>query len=293
MTEPHESPVRPATETAGSVADSAWLELKLAWGLHNKRPEELDTAERQRLGRIVEKQRQLETLILGSPEALGIVVSPPALQARLDEIRARYSQPEAFHADLQQLGLDESGLEQQAARDLHLEGVLERIASHAGPVTETDAEIWYRLHPAAFRQPERRTIRHILIVFDSAAERDQAARTLNDIRQQVRTADDFARQALRFSQCPTAMEGGMVGTVTAGKLYPELDAVAFCMAEGEVSAVTESEMGLHLLRCDQIHPVVELDFPGIKDRIIARLSDERRQAAQKAWIRERLQQQKG
>lgn len=275
--------------TAASAAlphNSAWLELKLAWGLHNKRPEDLDSTEREKLARVVQKQHQLEALILGSSEASTVVVSPQALAARLAEIRGRYPNQDDLDADLNQLGLDEHDLEREAARDLHLEGILERVSSWSEPVSDTDAEIYYRMHPKAFQRPEQRTIRHILIVFDTPEERAAAETTLNSARQKIKTVEDFAQQALRHSQCPTAMEGGKVGTVGRGKLFPELDAVAFALEMGELSAVTESEMGLHLLRCDEIHPAQELTFASVKARIVTHLQEERRQATQKAWLRE-------
>lgn len=50
------------------------------------------------------------------------------------------------------------------------------------------------------------------------------------------------------------MEGGLLGNVTPGKLYPELEPVAFALTAGQISPVVESEIGFHILRCDEIHP---------------------------------------
>ena len=56
----------------------------------------------------------------------------------------------------------------------------------------------------------------------------------------------FAELALKHSECPTALQGGVLGIVPRGKLYPELDAVLFSIKAGEVSEIVESEIGFHL-----------------------------------------------
>lgn len=267
------------------MTNTAYLELKLAWALHGSSPDKLEAPERAKLARTADAQRRLEGLILGSPEATGVVVTPQAVAERVAEIRQRYDTPAEYHADLARLGLDESGLETEVARDLHIEGIMERVVSQIPLASETDAEIYYRLHPAAFTQPERRTVRHILITYDNDTEKAQAIDTLNGLKPKAGSEKAFADQALRHSQCPTAMEGGLVGTVARGKLYPELDAVLFTLNMGALSDVIETEIGLHLLRCDAIQPEVIHPFAEARARILDHLNDQRRQAEQKRWIK--------
>lgn len=267
------------------MTNTAYLELKLAWALHGSSPDKLEAPVRAKLARTADAQRRLEGLILGSQAASGVVVTPQAVAQRVAEIRQRYDTPGEYQADLARLGLDEPGLETEVARDLHIEGVLERVVSQVPAATDTDAEIYYRLHPRTFEKPEGRVARHILITYDSDTEKARAIATLNELRPKVGSEKAFADQALRHSQCPTAMEGGLVGTVTRGKLYPELDQALFTMAPGTVSEVIETEVGLHLLRCDTIHPGQPPPFAEARDRILEHLNDQRRQAEQKRWIK--------
>lgn len=149
-------------------------------------------------------------------------------------------------------------------------------APSATPVTETEAEIFYRLNPGRFARPERRTVRHILITYDTPEERAAAAALLNDLAAKLRAGADFAKLALRHSQCPTAVQDGLVGSVPRGQLFPELDAALFALAAGEVSAVLETEIGLHILRCDAILPADTIPFADVRDRIVAALNAQRR-----------------
>ncbi len=266
----------------------AYLPFKLSQELFHKPPRDLDAAETARLHQVVALQTRIETAVLASPEALGVVVPPASLAARLDEIRKRYGSREEFLADLLGNGLDEAELEAAIARELRLEAVLERVSARAAAVSDMEAEIYYRLHPAAFARPEMRRLQHILITFDDPAGRTKAETTLLALRQQLSDADSFASAALKHSQCPTALEKGMIGTVKPGQLYPELEPAAFSLAEGEISPPTESPMGLHLLRCDAILPGETLSFSEARDRIIDHLTEQRRQTCQRGWIKSLL-----
>ncbi len=264
---------------------SAYLELKLAWALYQRPPQQLAQAESTKLDAVAGRQRLLEAKILSSPEAAQAVVTPVSVADRLAEIRARYTDAEAFTADLGGIGLDVSGLEAEIARDLRIEGVLDHISVSVPPATDVDAEIYYRVHLGRFVQPERRTLRHILVTFSGAAEKQSAQALLDDLRCRIVDADDFGDCALRHSHCPTALEGGILGTLSRGKLYAELDAVAFGLTAGGLSTTIETSVGLHLLRCDEIHPAITPQFFDVRERILDSLNETRRKIAMKEWIK--------
>ncbi len=262
----------------------AYLELKLSWELFHKAPDTLSGEERTRLDKVARRQRDIEHCILTSPEAADVVIPASTLEARLGEIRQRYADTSELSADLARLQVTESVLADAVARDLRVEAVLERVAAQAEPVSEVDAEIYFRLHPQAFERPEMRHLRHILLTFETPEQKAKAQATLEQLRPTLATAEDFAAAALRHSQCPTAMQGGQLGLIKPGQLYAELEPVAFALAAQAVSAVAESPMGLHLLRCDKIVPAIRANFAEARARIIEHLTDKRRAAAQKAWL---------
>lgn len=263
----------------------SYLELKLAWELYQRPPQRLAAAESAALDAAAARQRLLEGRILASPEAVQALVTPAAVAQRLAEIRARYADEESYRADLAGIGLDAPGLEAEIARDLRIEGVLERVASAAVPATDVDAEIFYRVHADRFARPERRELRHILVTCADAAEKRAAIDLLKRLRASCVDAEAFAAAAMKHSHCPTALEGGRLGTLARGKLYPELDAAAFALAQGVLSAPVETEVGLHLLRCDAIHPAATPAFAEVRARILEALDESRRKAVQKSWIK--------
>lgn len=268
------------------MQEHAYLELKLSWELFQKAPDALSEPERTRVADVAAKQDGIEQRILSSAEAANVVVPRTTLDGRVQEIRQRYETADEFSRDLQRLGLDLADLEAAVERDLRVEAVLEKVASDVPAVSTVDAEIYYRLHPEGFDRPEARKLRHVLITYNNQKEKAKALSTLESLRSTIENAEKFAEAALRHSQCPTGMEGGILGTVKRGVLFPELEPAAFALAEGEISAVTESPIGLHILYCDEIMPSGMLPFAEIKDALIERLDEKRRREAQRDWIKQ-------
>lgn len=262
-----------------------YLELKLSWELFHKGPEALTEPERHRLDDVARKQDGIEQRILASAESANVIVPNATLAGRIAEIRQRYPSADDFTHDLERSQMTMADLERAVERDLRVEAVLDKVASAVPAVTPVDAEIYYRLHPEAFDRPESRRLRHILITFNNDREKEKALLTLEALRSTLPDANAFAAAALRHSQCPTAMDGGMLGVVKRDQLYAALEPAAFALGVGDISAVLESPIGLHILRCDEILPDGLLPFADVCDRIVERLTDKRRREAQREWIK--------
>jgi len=71
---------------------------------------------------------------------------------------------------------------------------------------------------------------------------------LEEIRAKIIAGDDFGQMAARHSQDPSAKEGGDLGYFGRGELLPLIENVAFSLQAGEVSQVTRSPAGLHLIK---------------------------------------------
>ncbi len=62
------------------------------------------------------------------------------------------------------------------------------------------------------------------------AARTRMERVVEKLAGRTNRFHEFAK---RYSECPTAMEGGKLGNVTRGQLYAELDAMLFRMDENQ------------------------------------------------------------
>jgi nitrogen fixation protein NifM len=267
---------------------SVYLSLKLAAQLFSKPLDALAPDERHKLSRVAARQQQIETLILTTTEAAHVAVPAATVDSSLAEIRARYGSDEDYQADLQRIGLDNDSLRCAVERDLVVDAVLDKVAARAAIVSETEVEIFWFMHKDRFRHAETRTLRHILITINDTLagnERPLALEKIETIRQRLQKEPArFAEQALKHSECPSATNGGLLGNVPRGQLYPQLEIAAFALNEDELSAVVESELGFHLIWCEAIQPERQSPLEEVCKKIRDHLEQQRRSMCQKSWI---------
>ena len=268
--------------------DGVYLTLKLAAQLFRKPLEGLAADQVRRVKAVAAKQREIEALILATPEAGSVMLPESTIDASLKEIRGRYGSDEDYQADLERIGLDAASLRQAVLRDMVVEAVLEKVGARAAAVTETEVDIFWFMHMDRFRRAETRVLRHILVTINerlAGNERQAAGAKIEAIRARLlKSPERFAEQALKHSECPTAMNGGLLGTVPRGQLYAELEAVAFALAEASLSAAVESELGYHLIYCETINPERQSQLDEARATIRGHLEQQRRGMCQKSWI---------
>ena len=273
---------------------AAYYKLKAALALYEKPFDGLNATEKVRASKVATQYTSIEAVVLSSTEAQGVCLPPDAIDKAIAEIRQKHPDPESFQAALAKAELTEAQLASALQRDLMVDAVMARVGSAAGQVGETEAEIFYYTHLDRFHAAERRHARHILITVNASYTEntlEQARRRIEEIARRLQHKPArFEEQAIKHSECPTALNGGLLGDVRRGQLYPELEAVLFQLQTGELSDVTQSELGFHLLRCDAIHPERTLAYPEVAESLRSRLTEERAQKEAKRWLAERLKQ---
>ena len=268
----------------------AYLELKTAQSLFGKSPTELAEDERQRVRALADRQYGLEARVLRAPEAGDAMVPAASLQAAFEEIRKRYAEEDEFIADLARNGLDQAAFNAALEREMRVEAILEKVGARAPQVSEIDVELYYHYHPDQFRRPETRLARHILVTLNPTLpdNTEVAARSrIEAIAARLeKSPRRFEEQALKHSECPTALQGGRLGDIPRGPLSPELDAALFSLTAGQISAVLESPLGYHLVLCEAITPERVLSLNQARGPIRARLEKNRKRICQQAWLKQ-------
>ena len=283
-------------QTMDAVLDAAseptlpYLVFRTAHGLFEKPPAELTERELRHVRQVARRQLDIQALVLGSEEANGVLVPEPTLAAALKEIRGRYETDDAFHEALAAQELDEALLTTALQRDLKVEAVLERVSARAAKVSDLDVQIFYHMHIERFERTERRQASHILVTINPDMKdntREAALVRISAIRKRLlKDPKRFSEQALKHSECPTAMNNGLIGDVDKGKLFPALDEALFAATPGQLSEVLESELGFHLLRCDKIIPAGIAPLQEVAPRIRLMMEDNRRKLCQQGWMKE-------
>ncbi|SEI87914.1 peptidyl-prolyl cis-trans isomerase C [Azotobacter beijerinckii] len=274
--------------------DSRYYLLKIAHEQFDCAPGALSEEQLQQADRIIGRQKHIEDAVLRSPDAAGVVVPASQVEEAWAQIASRYETVEALQQALDEQGLDAVGMRAMLARDLKVQAVLDCICAGLPDITDTDVSLYYFNHPEQFKVPARHKARHILVTVneDFPENSREAARTrIEAILKRLRGKPErFAEQAMKHSECPTAMQGGLLGEVVPGTLYPELDACLFQMARGELSPVLESPIGFHVLLCESVSPARQLTLEEILPRLRDRLQLRQRKAYQRKWLESLLQQ---
>ncbi len=262
--------------------------LRAALSLFKKSPNELAEAELQQAKTQAFNEFKIESRVLNTPEAASVIITDRELQQAYQEIRGRYDSEEAFASDLEKNRLDKDSLQAALHRQCKVNTVLELVASRAPEVSDADIGIYYHLHPDQFHRPERREACHIFISINSDYVENTPETALiraQEIAEKLRKKPHkFADLALKHSECPTALQGGVLGIVSKGTLYPELDEVLFELKAGEVSDVVKSEIGFHVLLCKSIQKPETLSLAKATPKIRQFMNDRARRTCQRAWI---------
>jgi peptidyl-prolyl cis-trans isomerase C len=273
----------------------AYPTLKLATQHFGKVPVDLSADEQSQLAKMLDHQLAMEARILDYAAQAEMVVSATDLNAALAEVKNTYPDEAAWKAAMATVKLDLPSLREALRRELLVSQVMDKVVANIQPLTEEVAKVWYLDHPRQFLQPERRLARHILVTIDDTNpdnyEETAYARLQNIRSQLINAPGKFADLAIRYSECPTAVNEGKIGLVTAGQLYPELDAVLFQLPERGFSPITRSPMGFHLLWCERIHASAPMPLNEAVPKIIEAQLQQAKKNLQKQWLTWLMQQE--
>jgi len=231
---------------------------------------------------------ELEFRALSSSETEGIVISEQRVDEALQGIVSRYASREEFLSDLANNNLNECLLRTALYRELMFDAVIARVSSDSVEVSELDILLFYEAHLERFTRPQTRVARHILVTVNPEFPdntREQAEQKMGQIQKRLHANPErFAELARRYSECPSALEGGKLGRLPQAKLYPELDEVLFGLPEDGVSDIVETELGLHLLYCEKIYLPRTAPLSEVRSKIREIMQQRQRRHSQKIWL---------
>lgn len=262
--------------------------LRAALSLYKKPPAELDAEQLRQAQRQARNEFDIETRVLYSQEAVNVMVSEQELAQAFAEVLGRFESEESFLNALDANQLSEHSLKLALARQCKVDVVMDRVAARAPKVNEVEVGIFYHSHPEKFRVPEQRVARHILISINPdypENTRENALRRIEELAEILkRKPHKFANLALKNSECPTAFNGGELGTLMEGKLYAALDQALFELKEQEISPPVETEIGFHLIQCQKILPAETLSLKKATPKIKQIMQDRYRRNCQRTWL---------
>jgi peptidyl-prolyl cis-trans isomerase SurA len=195
---------------------------------------------------------------------------------KLDEMRKQMglASMEDLEEEAKKQGISWEDFRQNMRNNIVTQAVIGReVGSHIQP-SQQETQKFYDEHKQELEQPEQVILSEILIApTKPAKEGDKAPdatpeelaaaeKKANDIQAELKKGAKFEEEAKKFSDGPTAAQGGSLGAFKRGTLAKELEDKTFAMKSGEISDAIRTRQGFIILKVDQ-H--VQAGVPPLKD----------------------------
>jgi len=203
--------------------------------------------ERQLLEQFVERKLMVQEAL-----RLKITISDQDLDKAMQEILARNKMTlKDMQRQLEDAGLMIEDVRSAVRAELMTSELVGREVSSKVVVSDADMEKYYdeTIRPTE-GQGARVRLKQILLRVDADVTPEQVGalqERAESIRAQLEAGASFEKLASAYSQCPSAERGGDLGIFYKGQMLPELEAVAFTLAENTLSPVIRSPVGFHII----------------------------------------------
>ncbi len=171
-----------------------------------------------------------------------------------------------------------------------IDALLERELKLPEP-SEEACRRHHAAHEGAYRTGERVRVRHILFAVtpgvDVAALRKRAEPIFLDVRcHDGKASEGFPEAARRWSNCPSAEQGGDLGWLGAQDCAPEFARELFGHAEvGVLPRLVHSRFGLHVVEVLEREPGVAQPFESVRGAVAMALRQQAFVTALRQYLR--------
>jgi peptidyl-prolyl cis-trans isomerase SurA len=173
-------------------------------------------------------------------------------------IRKQFPEDSEFRKALDEVGLNELQLRymyQTMAKKTVIQQMMLQKIEQGVSVSPQELETWYEAHKDSLQEvPEQFRFSHIMITPKvSEAKKQDVRKKLEGVLQEIKAGADFAELANKYSEIPGGVkDGGDIGYFKRNDFDERFTAAAFSLKKGEVSDIVETELGLHLIKVEDI-----------------------------------------
>jgi peptidyl-prolyl cis-trans isomerase C len=227
------------------------------------------------------------TLLSQESRNRGIKVEETEIDQKVQQLRAKFPNQEAFAKALTDRGMTMDGLKHDARVDISVTKLMEaEVATEPAPSDE-DAKTFYEKNPDRFKQGEKVRASHILIKVDQKAPpaaKQQARTKIDAVLKQAKAGGDFAKLAQEHSQDGSAAQGGDLNYFTREQMVPEFAKVAFELKPGEISDVVETQFGYHIIKVVDHQQARTMPYEQVGPQIKQYLGNQKKQQHAETFI---------
>jgi peptidyl-prolyl cis-trans isomerase D len=147
-------------------------------------------------------------------------------------------------------------------------------------VSPQEVQEYYDMHLEQYQRPYKVGVRHILIGVSPEASPEaveEAKKKAEQVRVEALRDANFAALARKYSDDPSASEGGDLGYFARGEMDPALEEVVFSLSKGAISPVVRTRNGFHVVKVEDVHEAEMKGLDEVQDEIVSQVRKEKAQ----------------
>jgi len=206
------------------------------------------------------RKRLLETLIenriqLQQAERDKVVVDDAEVAESVAEImrKLKVSDEKQFDQMMKAQGLTMDAVKKRMREQLMVQRVIRRKVALRISVTEQEIDKYLADNREKLETGLTFSARHILLQPDPRKGEEgwiEARKRADAVYAELLEGQDFVDLAKKYSDDPSAKDGGSLGPLKKGELAPDIEAAILRLTPGEVSTPFQSQVGYHIFRLD-------------------------------------------
>ena len=137
-------------------------------------------------------------------------------------------------------------------------------------VTDPDINNYYEKNKAKFTTEEQVRASHILFMVEPNAsfeKSEQKREQAEDVLKKLNEGGNFAELAKKYSEDPTASNGGDLGFFGRGKMVPQFEREIFSMEPGKFAGPIRTQFGYHIVKLEEKRAAAVIDIENVKELI--------------------------
>lgn len=195
-----------------------------------------------------------------------------------------------FNSELKKQNLTMAKFRDKLREDIMVNKLIEdEVVRKVIPPSVDELKVYYEKNRDKIDEPEKVSVRHILIRVEknaSTKEKSQALNKIKEVQQKLKKGEDFAKLAQQYSEDPGSQKnGGELGFIVRGMMVKNFEDTAFKTPVGEISDYFETEFGYHILKVDAKQAKQKRSFEDVKLNLEKYLLAEKRQEEYEKYIK--------
>ncbi|MCJ7496954.1 MAG: peptidylprolyl isomerase, partial [candidate division Zixibacteria bacterium] len=209
-------------------------------GKKEENPEELNNLRKNLLDQMINDHILLAKAEKDTSLKINEKEVEQTLEEQLAKIKSQFSSEEAFRKELKTEGLTEAELKRNYREQIKEQLLRDKLISSKlskANITSREVKEFYQSYKDSLpEQPESAKLSQILLKIEPS---QKTLDSLKDfafmILMRAKAGEDFSELAKRYSEDPSANQGGDLGFLKKGEILPEFEMRAFSLKPGEIS----------------------------------------------------------